>query len=257
MVERLRTEKLSINFGGLVAVDQVDFTINAGEVVGLIGPNGSGKTTFLNIVSGLYRPTAGRVIFNNEDITGLGPHQVRAKGIARTFQTNRLCWGLSILDNILLGLYTKQRTSWLGAILRPAAAQMEIQEGIERAFRLLEHFNPDLISRCYDAVTSIPLIDRRRVEIARALISEPELLLLDEPTAGLNAEETMRIIGDIARLKERDARISIIIIEHDMTVISRITDKVVVLNAGRKIAEGRFADVARNEEVRRAYLGEG
>lgn len=253
-MEVLRTEALTINFGGLKAVDGVDFTIGD-EIVGLIGPNGSGKTTFLNLVSGIYKPTGGKIIFQGEDITGAGPHVIRSKGISRTFQTNRLCLNLSVLDNMLLGLYSRQRTTWWQAIFKPAYSQKEISADIERCFAVLTHFNPELVKRCYDPITTVPLIDRRRIEIARAIVGEPRLLLLDEPTAGLNAEETMQMIDDIGKIRGDGRQISIIIIEHDMAVIARITDRVVVLNAGRKIAEGCFSEVCQNEQVRTAYLG--
>jgi len=253
-MEVLRTEGVSINFGGLWAVDEVDFAIG-NEVVGLIGPNGSGKTTFLNIVSGIYKPTKGAVYFRNEAITGLRPDLVRAKGIARTFQTNRLCMNLSVIDNMLLGLYCRQKTSWWKAIFRPSFGKKEMQDGIEKSFSVLSYFNQELITRCYEPITSIPLIDRRRIEIARALVGDPQVLLLDEPTAGLNAEETEQMMQDIRKIRENGNKISIIIIEHDMSVIAKTTDRVVVLNAGKKIAEGGFDEITRNDQVRTAYLG--
>jgi ABC-type branched-subunit amino acid transport system ATPase component len=253
-MEVLRTEALTINFGGLKAVNEVDFTIGD-EVVGLIGPNGSGKTTFLNLVSGLYRATSGNVYFLQEDITGYGPHEVRNKGISRTFQTNRLCMNLSVLDNMLLGLYSQQQATWWQAIFQPSKCQRELEDNIEKCFEVLAHFNPELIAKRYDPITTIPLIDRRRIEIARAIVGEPKLLLLDEPTAGLNTEETMEMVDDIGKIRESKLKVSIIIIEHDMSVISRITERVVVLNAGRKIAEGTFSEISQNEEVRTAYLG--
>ncbi|MDN5344059.1 MAG: branched-chain amino acid transport system ATP-binding protein [Clostridia bacterium] len=254
MMGVLRTERVSIDFGGLRAVDNLDFQIGD-EIVGLIGPNGSGKTTFLNIISGIYKPTRGRVYFNGEDITSLPPHMIRAKGIARTFQTNRLCLNLSILDNMLLGLYCQQQTTWWQAIFMSSSSSREIKLGIEKSLAILAHFNPALITRAYEPVMTIPLIDRRRIEIARAVVGDPRLVLLDEPTAGLNSEETNQMINDIAKIRRRSSQISIIIIEHDMTVISRITERVVCLNAGQKIAEGTFSEVARNELVRTAYLG--
>ncbi|CEP69211.1 ABC transporter-like [Moorella glycerini] len=253
-MEVLRTEALTINFGGLKAVDGVDFTIGD-EIVGLIGPNGSGKTTFLNLVSGIYQPTSGKIIFQQEDITGAGPDIIRSKGIARTFQTNRLCLNLSVIDNMLLGLYSQQKTTWWQAIFQPAYCRAEIKASIEKCFQVLAHFNAELIKKCYDPITTIPLIDRRRIEIARAIVGEPRLLLLDEPTAGLNAEETIQMIRDIGKIRESNRQISIIIIEHDMSVIARITDRVVVLNAGKKIAEGLFSEVSKDEQVRTAYLG--
>ena len=253
-MEVLRTEALTINFGGLKPVNEVDFVIGD-EVVGLIGPNGSGKTTFLNLVSGIYRATSGHVHFMQEDITDCAPHEVRSKGIARTFQTNRLCLNLSVLDNMLLGLHSRQKSTWWQAIFQPSRCQQELEDNIERCFEVLAHFNPELIDKRYEPVSKIPLIDRRRIEIARAIVGEPKLLLLDEPTAGLNTEETMEMIDDIGRLRESKMKVSIIIIEHDMAVISRISQRVVVLNAGRKIAEGTFEEVSQNEEVRTAYLG--
>lgn len=253
-MEVLRTEALTINFGGLKAVNEVDFVI-ADEVVGLIGPNGSGKTTFLNLVSGIYKATSGKIYFLQEDITGSAPHDIRSKGISRTFQTNRLCLNLSVIDNMLLGLYSRQQATWWQAVFQPSRCRHEIEANIEKCFEVLAHFNPELIDRRYDPITTIPLIDRRRIEIARAIVGEPKLLLLDEPTAGLNTEETMQMIDDIGKIREGKFKVSIIIIEHDMAVISRITERVVVLNAGRKIAEGTFSEISQNEEVRTAYLG--
>ncbi|MDT8902607.1 ABC transporter ATP-binding protein [Anaeroselena agilis] len=250
----MQTEALTINFGGLKAVDEVDFAIGD-EVIGLIGPNGSGKTTFLNLVSGIYKPTGGKIVFEQRDITGAGPDVVRQKGIARTFQTNRLCLNLSVMDNILLGLYSRQKATWWQAILQPARCRREMARDIDDGLAILHHFNPALVARAYEPVTAIPLIDRRRIEIARAIVGRPRLLLLDEPTAGLNAEETGQIIGDIGRIRQQDHRISMIIIEHDMAVISSICQRVVVLNAGRKIADDCFGEVCKNEQVRRAYLG--
>lgn len=253
-MEVLRTEALTINFGGLRAVDGVNFNIDD-EVVGLIGPNGSGKTTFLNLVSGIYRPTEGKILCQGCDITGYRPDQIRSKGIARTFQTNRLCLNLTVLDNMLLGLYSRQKTTWWQAVLRPSISRQELQGDIAECLAMLEHFNPELVSRCYDPITAIPLIDRRRIEIARAIVGDPALLLLDEPTAGLNAEETMQMVEDIGKLRRGEQRVSIILIEHDMMVMAAITDRVVVLNAGKKIADGSFQDILNDEQVRSAYLG--
>lgn len=250
----MQTESLTINFGGLKAVDEVDFSI-ANEVVGLLGPNGSGKTTFLNLVSGIYRPTSGKIIFVQEDITGAGAHDIRKKGIARTFQTNRLCLNLSIIDNMLLGLYSQQKSSWWQAILQPKRCRRELSQNIEKCLQLLNHFNPELVEKAYDPITTIALIDRRRIEIARAIVGDPRLLLLDEPTAGLNSEETSQIINDIGKIRKGDQQICMIIIEHDMNVISSICDRVVVLNAGKKIADDTYQEICKNEQVQTAYLG--
>ena len=250
----MKTESLTINFGGLKAVDEVDFAIS-NEVVGLLGPNGSGKTTFLNLVSGIYQPTSGKIIFQQEDITGSGAHVIRSKGIARTFQTNRLCLNLSVIDNMLLGLYSQQKSTWWQAIVQPKRCRQELSQNIEKCLQLLEHFNPDLVEKAYDPITTIALIDRRRIEIARAIVGDPRLLLLDEPTAGLNSEETSQVINDIGMIRKGDQQICMIIIEHDMNVISSICDRVVVLNAGQKIADDTYLEICKNEQVQTAYLG--
>ncbi|MDA8222972.1 ABC transporter ATP-binding protein [Desulfosporosinus sp.] len=250
----MQTESLTINFGGLKAVDEVDFAITD-EVVGLLGPNGSGKTTFLNLVSGIYQPTSGKIIFQQEDITGSGAHVIRSKGIARTFQTNRLCLNLSIIDNMLLGLYSQKKSTWWQAIVQPKRCRKELSHNIEECLQLLDHFNPDLVEKAYDPITTIPLIDRRRIEIARAIVGDPKLLLLDEPTAGLNSEETSQIINDIGKIRQSDRQICMIIIEHDMNVISSICNRVVVLNAGKKIADDTYQEICKNEQVQSAYLG--
>ncbi|ATW26683.1 ABC transporter ATP-binding protein [Candidatus Formimonas warabiya] len=250
----LKTEKVGINFGGLKAVDSVDLEIGD-EVLGLIGPNGSGKTTLLNIISGIYRASSGKVLLNDEDITSLGPNQVRSKGIARTFQTNRLCLNLSVIDNMLLGLYCQQKTKWWQTVFRPSVSLQEIHEGISRCYEVMSYFNPGLVSHAYELISTLPLIDRRRIEIARAIVGNPDLLLLDEPTAGLNTEETHQMINDIGKIRTQGNKMSIIIIEHDMSVISKISNRVVCLNAGKKIAEGTFSEVSQNEKVCTAYLG--
>ena len=250
----LKTEKVGIDFGGLKAVNNVDLEIGD-EVVGLIGPNGSGKTTLLNIISGIYRASSGSVLLNGENITSLGPNQVRTKGIARTFQTNRLCLNLSVIDNMLLGLYCQQKTTWWQTVFHPTVSLQEIHEGINRCYEVMSYFNPELVNHAFELISTLPLIDRRRIEIARAIVGSPALLLLDEPTAGLNMEETHQMINDIGKIRAQGNKMSIIIIEHDMSVISKISNRVVCLNAGMKIAEGTFSEVSQNEKVRTAYLG--
>jgi len=249
----LETKDLSIHFGGLVAVDGVSWSIG-NEVVGLIGPNGSGKTTMINLISGIYRPTDGNVEFKGRDISKLKSHEIREIGIARTFQTNRLCLKLTVLDNMLLGLFTKQKTKWWEVVLGKKSHDEELKSNVAKCLRILSYFNEELVERRYELMDTIPLIDRRRIEIARALVSDPALLLLDEPTAGLNPEETESIVEDIKKVRE-EMNISIIFIEHDMGVISTIADRVVVLNAGRIIADGSFEEISQSEEVKSAYLG--
>jgi len=251
----LHAQDVAINFGGLWAVNSVDFAMGPGEVVGLIGPNGSGKTTFFNLLTGIYRLTRGSVKFRGQEIGGLSPDAIRQMGVARTFQSSRLCWNLSVLDNVLSGLYSRQTTTWQDAVFRPRKVDAELKVGIEKALEYLSYFNEDLVSRCYERVRSIAHIDRRRIEICRAMVSEPALILLDEPSAGLNPEETAKMMQDIERIRRRSPEVSIIIIEHDMDVMAEVTSRVVVFNAGKKIAEGSYAEVAENEEVIRAYLG--
>lgn len=252
----LEAEGLSVHFGGLKALDNVNLTVEKGDILGLLGPNGSGKTTLLNAITGVYKLFCGRLYFLGKDITGFPPHKVRLSGIARTFQSNRLCWDLSLLDNILLGLQSKQRSGCYDVIFRRRVAESETNRCVEKAIEVIKEFNPDLVKRFHEPVSVIPLIDRRRVEIVRALVSSPALLLLDEPTAGLNANETEKVIEDVTRLKHRNPDMSIIIIEHDMGVISKICNRVTVLNAGKKIAEGPYLDVVTNPEVKKAYLGD-
>ena len=251
----LETKDVSINFGGLWAVKEVDFAINAREIVGLIGPNGSGKTTFLNIISGIYRATRGSVLLKGEEIAGLKPFEIFQRGMSRTYQSSRLCWDLSVADNILMGLYTKQKSSLVDIMVRPRRVNAEIYDSLQECLDMLSYFNPQLLDRRYDLTKNIPHIDRRRIEISRALIGHPSILLLDEPTAGLNDEETMSMMDDIRKIKEKLQDICIIIIEHDMQVMAKVPERIIVFNAGQKIAEGLYDDIVQNEDVIKAYLG--
>ena len=253
----LETKEVSINFGGLWAVKDVDFYINAREIVGLIGPNGSGKTTFLNIISGIYRATRGSVLLRGENITGLKPFEIFKRGMARTYQSSRLCWDLSVADNILMGLYTRQKSGLAQVLLQPRRVDKEIYDSMQECLDMLSYFNPQLISRRYELTKNIPHIDRRRIEISRALVGRPTILLLDEPTAGLNDEETMSMMDDIRKIKEKLQDICIIIIEHDMQVMEKVPERIIVFNAGRKIAEGLYQDIVHDEDVVKAYLGGG
>ncbi len=252
----LETKGLSINFGELWAVDTIDFHINENETIGLIGPNGSGKTTFFNLVSMIYKPSRGTIHFKGQDVTSMLPHEAREIGIARTFQSSKLLWDLSVLDNVLSGMFVKQKSNWFDLLFNKRRVDNEIKAGIEKALELLNFFNPDLIERRFDKAENIPHIDRRRVEICRALASEPALLLLDEPSAGLNREETKSMMEDIGKIREQQKNLSVIIIEHDMSVISGVSDRCFALNYGKKICEGSFGEVSANVEVRQANLGE-
>ncbi|MBI4561189.1 MAG: ABC transporter ATP-binding protein [Candidatus Rokubacteria bacterium] len=253
-MNRFATRGLTVRFGGLTAVDQVDVSVDEGESLGLIGPNGSGKTTFFNAVTGLVRAT-GEVLFRGDALSGLEPHAICRRGIARTFQASRLCLGLSVFDNVLIGMHTQVLTGAWAALFRRRLVIAEVRQALSQAAHLLGLFNRDLVDRGFEPVGNLPQIDRRRVEICRALAARPRLLLLDEPSAGMNPEETVELMKDLQIVREEMPGLSMIIIEHDMFVIEGVSRRVVAFNYGRKIAEGTFAEVARNEEVREAYLG--
>jgi branched-chain amino acid transport system permease protein len=244
---------LSKAFGGIRAVDRLDLTVMPGSVVAVIGPNGSGKTTFFNLVTGLTRPDAGRVLLAGEDVTGLSPHVIVERGIARTFQNLRLFANMTVTDNVLVGTHVRTSTGALGAVIRSPGVRREEQGARERAARVLGIFGNRLLPRAAHLARTLSYANRRRLEIARALVSEPTLLLLDEPTAGMNPTETLELTDQIRSL--RDAGITILLIEHKLTVVNEIADHVIVLDHGEKIAEGRPEEVHRNEEVLRAYLG--
>jgi branched-chain amino acid transport system ATP-binding protein len=251
----LETRELTIHFGGLAAVNTVDFRIEEQEVVGLIGPNGSGKTTFFNLLTGIYRPTRGGIRYLGEDLVGLPAFKVARRGIARTFQNNRLFLNLSILDNVLIGMHSHQDSTWFDAIFRRGYVGKEFDRGVKKGIDLLGQFSPEMAANCYQKAGDLPQADRRRVEICRALASDPRLLLLDEPSAGMSPDETKNLMEDIRKVRQRVKGIGIILIEHDMMVIKEVAERVVVLNYGRKIAEGTFGEISRKEDVLEAYLG--
>lgn len=251
----LYTKDLSIAFGGLVAVDKVNLDIHKGEVLGLIGPNGSGKTTIFNMLTGLYTPTGGNFFFDGQSMLGKQPYQIARQGISRTFQISRLCLDLSVIDNIVIGMHSRQKRMLVDSIFRRDLLKTEVTEAREKVDFLLSVFNKDLIRKLGKTAGSLPQIDRRRVEICRAMAMEPRLLLLDEPSAGMTPTEISELMEDIKKVQEAWQGISIIIVEHVMSVIRSITQRVVVLNFGKKIAEGAFEQVSQNPEVREAYLG--
>ncbi len=251
----LHTEKLTIHFGGLAAVNEVDFSIDEGDVIGMIGPNGSGKTTFFNLLTGIYKPTAGRITYCGENLVGLPAFKISQRGISRTFQNNRLFFNLSVLDNVLIGMHPHQDSNWFDAIFRRRYVEKEIKKGVEAGIELLRLFSQELADNCYKCSADLPQADRRKVEICRALASKPKLLLLDEPSAGNSPEETEELMEDMRKVRKRMEGIGIVIIEHDMMVIREVAERVVVLNYGRKIAEGTFQEISDNETVLEAYLG--
>jgi ABC-type branched-subunit amino acid transport system ATPase component len=252
----LLTEDLTINFGGLRAVDQVDLYLERGEIVGLIGPNGSGKTTFFNLITGIYKPDKGRILFQDEDIAGEKPHEITKRGISRTFQNGRLFADISVLDNVIIGMHARQKTTLFDTLFRYRNVKAELQESAAKGMELIAFFSEELKENRFKRVVDLPYADRKRVEICRALASDPNILLLDEPAGGMSSEETEELMVDIRKIKEKKREISMIIIEHDMAVIERIADRVYVFNYGKKIAEGPYSFVSRNPTVLEAYLGE-
>ena len=224
-------------------------------MLGLIGPNGSGKTTFFNVLTGLYPASSGAIEFDGTPVTRLRPPAIYRVGIARTFQRSRLCLPLSVFDNVMIGAHARLDHGLTFNLLRRRALRRQLEDGRERVRELLALFDPPLARKLEEPVARIPMIDRRRVEICRALISKPRLLLLDEPSAGMTHDETTRLMDDILEARRRIGGLAIILIEHEMSVIERVTDRCVVLNYGRKIAEGTYSEVARDPMVKQAYLG--
>jgi branched-chain amino acid transport system ATP-binding protein len=248
----LVTEGLRKEFGGLVAVGGVDFSVPRGKVVSLIGPNGAGKTTFFNMLTGLYKPTAGTVLLLGEDVTGKPPHAITRRGVGRTFQNIRLFPNMTMLENVLVGMHVRLHSNLVGAILRTPAVKREEEEARERARELLRYAG--LRRHEEVAAGSLPYGDQRRLEVARALATEPQLLLLDEPTAGMNPNESAEFTEFVGRLRD-ERKLTVLMIEHDMRVVMGISDRVSVLDYGEKIAEGTPREVQRNERVVEAYLG--
>jgi branched-chain amino acid transport system ATP-binding protein len=251
----LACAQLTRRFGGLVALDRVDFDVREGEIVGLIGPNGSGKTTLFNVVTGIYAPDGGSIAFAGGDISGARPQAVYRAGIARTFQRSRMCVPLSVFDNVMVGNHKRLDHGLVFNLLRRGAFAAELRRNREEAAELVAVFSQGLATRLDEPASRLAMIDRRRIEICRALISRPRLILLDEPSAGMTHEETRELMDDILLVRERMTGLTVVIIEHEMGVIERITARCVVLNYGRKISEGSFAEVARDPQVQEAYLG--
>jgi ABC-type branched-subunit amino acid transport system ATPase component len=251
----LELDKLSLDFGGLRALSELDLAVGEGEIVSVIGPNGAGKTTVFNVITGIYEPTAGAVRFAGKSLAGLKPHQVTQLGVARTFQSLRLFLNTSVLENVIAATYGRTRATPLEQILRLPRARREEREVRDQAEKILSFFGQRLAGyRWHQPAYSLSYANRRRLEIARALATQPRMLLLDEPAAGMNPNETHEVTELIGRLRD-ELGVGILVIEHDMHVVAGVSDRVVALDHGVKIAEGGFDEVANHPAVVEAYLG--
>jgi ABC-type branched-subunit amino acid transport system ATPase component len=248
----LDVQKVSKRFGGLDALRDVTFSVYRDQIKALIGPNGAGKTTLFNIVSGSYRPTEGKVLFGGEDVVGKAPHRICRMGVGRTFQHSLVFDDMSVVENVAVGRYSRTKAGLLAAALTLPRHRREEAETFKAAHEALRRVGLDHLAK--EPAENLPMGERHLLEIARALASAPQLLLLDEPAAGLNDDETLRLADTVKKI--RDEGVTVLLVEHNMNFVMEISDEVVVLDYGRKIAEGPPLMIQNNEEVIKAYLGE-
>lgn len=251
----LTADHLTMKFGGLTAIDDITWSLHKDEILGIIGPNGAGKTTIFNVVTGMYKPTGGEIRLHGNLINGLPPHVIAKMGVKRTFQQSRLFENLSVLDNVLIGMATVSENILYKTLIRRDLLNRELAGNIEEAMTLLRHFSPFLSENRYRRAGDLVPGERRKLEICRALASNPDILLLDEPAAGMDPNESTELMEDILKIRVLKKGIGIILIEHDMAVVQKTADFIVVLSYGKIIATGSFAEVSSNPAVQEAYLG--